>query len=179
MKVTWQDVLKVAQVKIEKKEKLNPLEFTVFMVATKREEGFHGINPIFSGFNEAYKSYFKKNSSDEVVADLKELSTTGIVASGTKWPHTLYFPSELPDGGAKARGEGVSGKAASMLEAVGAMVKPTTVLKRVEGRVMKKVDDVKTTSVIDRLLDKAEEEVLETVDEKAFAEFLTWKASKK
>ncbi len=178
MKVTWQDVLKVAQAKIEKKEKLNPLEFTVFMVATKREEGFHGINPIFSGFNEAYKNYFKKNGSEEVVADLKELATTGIVASGTKWPHTLYFPSELPDGGAKARGEGVSGKAASMLASVGAIVKPTVVLKKMEGKVMKKAD-VQTPSVLSKLLDKADKEVLETVDEKEFKEFLAWKASKK
>ncbi len=178
MKVTWQDVLKVAQTKVEKKEKLNPLEFTVFMVATKREEGFHGINPIFSGFNEAYKNYFKKNDSMEVVADLKELATTGIVASGTRWPHTLYFPTELPDGGAKARGEGVSGKAAEMLASVGTVVKPTTVLKRVEGRVMKKVD-TETTSVIDKLFDKDDKEVLETVDKKEFKEFLAWKSTKK
>jgi hypothetical protein len=169
-KATIQDVMKVAQTKVEKKEKLNPLEFTVFMVFNKRGD-FHGINPIFSGFNEAYRSYFP---GQDVVADLKEIAKTGLVASGTRWPHTLYFPSELPDGGAK-KTEGVSGKAADMLAAVGVNTPPTMVLRKGNdgSMVLRKVDQVVGKGVLDALVGMKEK-----TESELFAEFVAWKNSK-
>ena len=82
------------------KNKLNPEEFVKLAVARLRLENYKGIHSVYSGFNDAFRSYFDGANPIEATGELSRLGK--IVVRTVKGGVMLYLPGEGPE---MSRGE--------------------------------------------------------------------------
>jgi hypothetical protein len=77
------------------KAKLSPEEFIRLAIARLRLENYKGIHSVYSGFNDAYKSYFDGANPIDATG---ELARTGkIMLRPVKGGVMLYLPGEGPE----------------------------------------------------------------------------------
>ena len=77
------------------KAKLSPEEFVKLAIARLRLENYKGIHSVYSGFNDAYKSYFDGANPIDATG---ELARTGkIMLRPVKGGVMLYLPGEGPE----------------------------------------------------------------------------------
>ena len=77
------------------KSKLGPEEFVKLAIARLRLENYKGIHSVYSGFNDAYKSYFDGANPIDATG---ELARTGkIMLRPVKGGVMLYLPGEGPE----------------------------------------------------------------------------------
>jgi hypothetical protein len=77
------------------KTKLSPEEFVKLAIGRLRLENYKGIHSIYSGFNEAFKTYFDGANPIEATG---ELARTGkIMLRPVKGGVMLYLPGEGPE----------------------------------------------------------------------------------
>ncbi len=70
-------------------------EFVVLAVQRLRTGSFKGIHSVFSGFNEAFKIYYKEGNPIDAT---EQLAAAGkIVLRPTKRGVMIYLPGEAPD----------------------------------------------------------------------------------
>lgn len=81
-------------------EKLNHEEFVRRAIISLRKEGYKGIHSVFSGFNEAFKSYFNGENPVEVTNRLAKEGK--VVIRPVKGGVMLYLPEEAPTQSIKA-----------------------------------------------------------------------------
>jgi hypothetical protein len=75
-------------------------EFVYLAIQKLRTGNFRGIHSVFSGFNEAFKLYFKGENPIDVTGQLADVGK--IVLRPTKRGVMLYFPGEAQE---SSRGE--------------------------------------------------------------------------
>jgi hypothetical protein len=78
-------------------EKLSHEEFVKRAIVSLRKEGFKGIHSVYSGFNEAFKKYFK--DENPVDATNKLAAEGKIVIRPVKGGVMLYMPEDAPGSG--------------------------------------------------------------------------------
>jgi len=77
------------------KSKLGPEEFVKLAIARLRLENYKGIHSVYSGFNDAFKSYFDGVNPIDATG---ELARTGkIVLRPVKGGVMLYLPGDGPE----------------------------------------------------------------------------------
>jgi len=77
------------------KAKLSPEQFIRLAIARLRLENYKGIHSVYSGFNDAYKSYFDGANPIDATG---ELARTGkIMLRPVKGGVMLYLPGEGPE----------------------------------------------------------------------------------
>jgi len=77
------------------KTKLSPEEFVRLAVASLRLDNYKGIHSVYSGFNDAFKSYFEGANPIEATG---ELSRTGKISlRPVKGGVMIYLPGEGPE----------------------------------------------------------------------------------
>jgi hypothetical protein len=82
-------------------QKISPEEFVRLAIQKLRSQPYKGIHSVYSGFNEAFKTYY---SGQDPVEFTKGLSEDGrIVIRPMKGGVVLYLPKEAPQ--VKSRGE--------------------------------------------------------------------------
>lgn len=76
-------------------EELSHEEFIKQAIVSLRKQGYKGIHTVYSGFNEAFKKYFKGENPVEAT---NKLATEGkITIRPVKGGVMLYLPEEAPD----------------------------------------------------------------------------------
>ena len=82
-------------------EKLSHEEFVKLAIVSLRSGRYKGIHTVFSGFNDAFKTYFK---GEDPVKITNEFSEQGIIAlRPVKGGVVIYLPGDLP--AAMSKGE--------------------------------------------------------------------------
>jgi len=77
------------------KSKLGPEEFVKLAIARLRLENYKGIHSVYSGFNDAFKSYFDGANPIDATG---ELARTGkIVLRPVKGGVMLFLPGDGPE----------------------------------------------------------------------------------
>jgi hypothetical protein len=77
------------------KSKLSPEEFVTLAIDRLRLENYKGIHSVYSGFNEAFKSYFDGANPIDATG---ELARTGkIMLRPVKGGVMLYHPGDGPE----------------------------------------------------------------------------------
>jgi hypothetical protein len=77
------------------KNKLTQEEFVRLAIAKLRLENYKGIHSIYSGFNDAFKSYFEGVNPIDTTGELARLGK--IVLRPVKGGVMLYLPGEGPE----------------------------------------------------------------------------------
>jgi hypothetical protein len=77
------------------KSKLSPEEFVKLAIARLRLENYKGIHSVYSGFNEAFKSYFDGANPIDATGELARLGK--ITLRPVKGGVMLYVPGEGPE----------------------------------------------------------------------------------
>lgn len=77
------------------KSKLVPEEFVKLAIARLRLENYKGIHTVYSGFNDAFKSYFDGANPIEATGELARLGK--IVLRPVKGGVMLYLPGDGPE----------------------------------------------------------------------------------
>ena len=77
------------------KNKLGPEEFVKLAIARLRLENYKGIHTVYSGFNDAFKSYFDGANPIEATGELARLGK--IVLRPVKGGVMLYLPGDGPE----------------------------------------------------------------------------------
>ena len=77
------------------KTKLSPEEFVKLAIARLRLENYKGIHSIYSGFNEAFKSYFDGANPIEATGELAKQGKISI--RPVKGGVMLYLPGDGPE----------------------------------------------------------------------------------
>jgi hypothetical protein len=77
------------------KNKLSPEEFVKLAIGRLRLENYKGIHSIYSGFNEAFKSYFDGANPIEATDELAKQGKIGL--RPVKGGVMLYLPGEGPE----------------------------------------------------------------------------------
>jgi len=77
------------------KNKLGPEEFVKLAIARLRLENYKGIHSIYSGFNEAFKSYFDGANPIEATGELAKQGKISI--RPVKGGVMLYLPGDGPE----------------------------------------------------------------------------------
>lgn len=85
--------------------KLTPEQFTLLAIERLRKNGYKGIHTVYSGFNDAFRSYF---GSDPVAATQALAKAGNIVSRPVKRGAMLYKPDEAP--AEKANGQNALAK---------------------------------------------------------------------
>ena len=75
--------------------KISPEEFVRLAIARLRLENYKGIHSVYSGFNEAFKTYFDDANPIEATGRLAEEGR--IVLRPVKGGVMLYLPGEGPE----------------------------------------------------------------------------------
>jgi hypothetical protein len=76
-------------------EKLTQAEFVKKAIVTLRKEPYKGIHTIYSGFNDAFRSYF----NEDPIQCTNQLANDGvIVIRPVKGGVMLYLPEDAPAG---------------------------------------------------------------------------------
>jgi len=75
-------------------------EFVILAIQRLRTGNFKGIHSVFSGFNEAFKLYFRDANPIEITGQLADARK--IILRPTKRGVMLYLPGEAPE---STRGE--------------------------------------------------------------------------
>jgi hypothetical protein len=79
----------------EEGEKLTQAEFVKKAIVTLRKEPYKGIHTIYSGFNDAFRSYF----NEDPIPCTNQLANDGvIVIRPVKGGVMLYLPEDAPAG---------------------------------------------------------------------------------
>lgn len=77
----------------KQEEKLSPAEFVQKAIVTLRKPPYKGIHSVYSGFNDAFRSYF----NEDPVAWTKRLADEGVIETRpVKGGIMLYLPGEAP-----------------------------------------------------------------------------------
>jgi hypothetical protein len=74
--------------------KLSYEEFIKKAIVSLRKEGYKGIHTVYSGFNEAFKDYFK--GEDPIKATNKLASEGKIIIRPVRGGVMLYLPEDAP-----------------------------------------------------------------------------------
>ena len=74
--------------------KLTPEQFTVKAITTLRKEGYKGIHAVYSGFNQAFKTYFNAEPREATDKLQKEGKIAIIPAKGGVM---LYLIADKPE----------------------------------------------------------------------------------
>lgn len=77
------------------KNRLTQEEFVKLAVARLRLENYKGIHTVFSGFNDAFKTYFEGANPIDATGELARLGK--IVLRPVKGGVMLYLPGEGPE----------------------------------------------------------------------------------
>jgi hypothetical protein len=77
------------------KSKLSPEEFVKLAIARLRLENYKGIHSVYSGFNDAFKSYFDGANPIDATGELARLGK--ITLQPVKGGVMLYVPGEGPE----------------------------------------------------------------------------------
>ena len=77
------------------KAKLSPEEFVKLAISRLRLENYKGIHSIYSGFNEAFKSYFDGANPIDATGELARQGRIGL--RPVKGGVMLYLPGEGPE----------------------------------------------------------------------------------
>ncbi len=77
------------------KSKLGPEEFVKLAIARLRLENYKGIHSVYSGFNDAFKSYFDGANPIEATGELARLGK--ITLRPVKGGVMLYLPGDGPE----------------------------------------------------------------------------------
>jgi hypothetical protein len=77
------------------KSKLSAEEFVKLAIARLRLENYKGIHSVYSGFNEAFKSYFDGANPIDATGELARLGK--ITLRPVKGGVMLYLPGEGPE----------------------------------------------------------------------------------
>jgi hypothetical protein len=77
------------------KNKLSPEEFVKLAIGRLRLENYKGIHSVYSGFNEAFKSYFDGANPIEATGELSRLGK--IMLRPVKGGVMLYLPGDGPE----------------------------------------------------------------------------------
>jgi hypothetical protein len=77
------------------KSKLGPEEFVRLAIARLRLENYKGIHSVYSGFNDAFKSYFDGANPIEATGELARLGK--IALRPVKGGVMLYLPGDGPE----------------------------------------------------------------------------------
>jgi hypothetical protein len=81
-------------------EKLSQAEFVKKAIVSLRKEPYKGIHTIYSGFNDAFRTYF----NDDPIKWTTQLGAEGvIVIRPAKGGVMLYLPEEAPAGRASGK----------------------------------------------------------------------------
>lgn len=77
----------------EKDQKLTPAEFIKKAIVSLRKPPFKGIHSVYSGFNEAFRSYF----DEDPVKWTNQLAEEGVIETRpARGGIMLYLPGEAP-----------------------------------------------------------------------------------
>ncbi|HOW84979.1 MAG TPA: hypothetical protein P5119_06445 [Candidatus Aminicenantes bacterium] len=77
------------------KSKMSPEEFVRLAVGRLRLENYKGIHSVYSGFNDAFKSYFDGANPVDATGDLARLGK--IVLRPVRGGVMIYLPGEGPE----------------------------------------------------------------------------------
>ena len=77
------------------KNKLTPEEFVKLAIARLRLENYKGIHSVYSGFNDAFRTYFEGGNPIDATGELAKLGK--IVIRPVKGGVMLYVPGEGPE----------------------------------------------------------------------------------
>ena len=77
------------------KSKLDPEEFVKLAIARLRLENYKGIHSIYSGFNDAFKSYYDGANPIDATGEMARLGK--IVLRPVKGGVMLYLPGDGPE----------------------------------------------------------------------------------
>ena len=77
------------------KNKMSSEEFVKLAIARLRLENYKGIHSVYSGFNDAYKSYFEGANPIDATGELARLGK--IMLRPVKGGVMLYLPGEGPE----------------------------------------------------------------------------------
>jgi hypothetical protein len=77
------------------KSKLGPEEFVKLAIAKLRLENYKGIHSVYSGFNDAFKSYFDGANPIDATGELARLGK--ITLRPVKGGVMLYLPGDGPE----------------------------------------------------------------------------------
>ena len=77
------------------KNRLSPEEFVRLAIARLRLENYKGVHSVYSGFNEAFKTYFDGANPIEATDDLAKQGK--IALRPVKGGVMLYLPGEGPE----------------------------------------------------------------------------------
>lgn len=77
------------------KDKLAPEEFVRLAVTRLRLENYRGIHSVYSGFNDAFKTYFDGANPIEATGELARLGK--IVLRPVKGGVMIYLPGDGPE----------------------------------------------------------------------------------
>jgi hypothetical protein len=77
------------------KSKINPEEFVRLAIDRLRLENYKGIHSVYSGFNDAFKSYYDGANPIEATGELARLGK--IVLRPVKGGVMLYLPGDGPE----------------------------------------------------------------------------------
>jgi len=77
------------------KSKIGPEEFIKLAIARLRLENYKGIHSVYSGFNEAFKTYFEGANPIDATGELARLGK--IVLRPVKGGVMIYLPGEGPE----------------------------------------------------------------------------------
>jgi len=77
------------------KNKMSSEEFVKLAIARLRLENYKGIHSVYSGFNDAYKSYFEGANPIDATGELARLGK--IMLRPVKGGVMLYLPGDGPE----------------------------------------------------------------------------------
>jgi len=77
------------------KSKISPEEFVKLAIARLRLENYKGIHSVYSGFNDAFKTYFESANPIDATGELARLGK--IVLRPVKGGVMIYLPGEGPE----------------------------------------------------------------------------------
>lgn len=77
------------------KSKIGPEEFVKLAIARLRLENYKGIHSVYSGFNDAFKSYFDGANPIDATGELARLGK--IMLRPVKGGVILYLPGDGPE----------------------------------------------------------------------------------
>ena len=77
------------------KSKLDPEEFVKLAIARLRLENYKGIHSVYSGFNDAFKSYYDGANPIDATGEMARLGK--IVLRPVKGGVMLYLPGDGPE----------------------------------------------------------------------------------
>ncbi|HMA54002.1 MAG TPA: hypothetical protein VKT17_06045 [Acidobacteriota bacterium] len=77
------------------KSKIGPEEFVKLAIARLRLENYKGIHSVYSGFNDAFKSYFDGANPIDATGELARLGK--IMLRPVKGGVMLYLPGDGPE----------------------------------------------------------------------------------